>query len=181
MKIKKTTLEGVLLIKPEPFIDGQGEFFTDARGEFIEIYNKVKLNDLGIDIDFVEDDISVSKKDVLRGIHGDNRTWKLISCLYGKIFFVAVNCDEKSSNFGKWESFDLSQENRWRVLLPPMHGCSHLTLTEKAIFYYKQSEIYKPGGQFTYKWDDPRFNISWPIKNPILSARDTTGNHLESK
>jgi len=170
-----------LLIKPEPFNNGQGEFFADMRGEFVETYNKVKYNNLGISTDFIEDDISISKKDVLRGIHGDNRTWKLISCLYGKIFFVAVNCDEKSPDFGKWESFNLNDENHWAVFVPPMHGSGYLALTEKAILHYKQSESYKPGGQFTYKWDDPRFNIAWPIKNPILSDRDAAGDHPKSK
>lgn len=181
MKTEKTNLKGVLLIKSEPFLEEQGEFFADTRGEFVETYNKDKYNNLGININFIEDDISVSKKDVLRGIHGDNKTWKLVSCLYGKVFFVAVNCDEKSSDFGKWESFDLNEENHWSVLVPPMHGSGYLALTEKVIFQYKQSESYNPGGQFTYKWNDPRFNISWPIKNPILSARDSAGSHLESK
>lgn len=172
MRVEKTSLDGVLLIKPEPFHNGNGEFFEDERGLFIETYNEVKYRNSGIDINFLEDDNSISKKDVLRGMHGDDRTWKLISCLYGKIFFVAINCDEKSAAFGKWESFDLNDENHWRVLVPPMHASGYLALTEKIIVQYKQSESYKPGGQFSYKWDDTRFNIPWPIKNPILSPRD---------
>ena len=181
MKIEKTTFDGVLLIKPESFNNRQGDFFVDARGEFVETYNKTKYKDLGVDIHFIEDDISISKKNVLRGMHGDNKTWKLVSCLYGKIFFVAVNCDEKSPDFGKWESFDLNDENHWAVLVPPMYGSGYLALTEKIIFQYKQSESYNPSGQFTYKWDDPRFNIAWPIKDPILSVRDATGSYSEFK
>ncbi len=172
MKIERTSLEGVLLLKPEPAANGQGEFHEDARGGFLETYNELKYKNLGVGVHFVEDDISISKKDVLRGMHGDNRTWKLVSCLFGKVLFVAANCDERSPDFGKWESFELSEENHWRVLVPPMFGSGYLALTGKVIFQYKQSAYYNPEGQFTYKWNDPRFGISWPVENPILSARD---------
>jgi dTDP-4-dehydrorhamnose 3,5-epimerase len=174
MKVEKTSLEGVLLIKPESLRDGEGEIFKDMRGVFFETYSEAKYKNLGINVHFVEDDISISRKNVLRGMHGNDRTWKLISCLYGKVFFVALNCDEKSAAFGKWESFNLNDENRWRILVPPMYGSGYLALTDKIILQYKQSEYYKPEGQFTYRWNDPRFNISWPVKNPILSARDAT-------
>lgn len=176
MKVGKTELEGVLLIKPELFSkdNKKGELFKDKRGYFLETYNKSKYGDNSIDISFIEDDISISKKDVLRGIHGDNNTWKLVSCVYGKVFFVVVNCDEKSDTFGKWESFDLNDSNHWCVLIPPMYGNGYLTLTDKVIFQYKQSSHYDPDGQFRYKWNDPRFDIKWPIKNPILSSRDAT-------
>ncbi|OGY99373.1 MAG: hypothetical protein A3B13_01090 [Candidatus Liptonbacteria bacterium RIFCSPLOWO2_01_FULL_45_15] len=172
MKVEKTSLEGVLLLKPEPLRDGKGEIFEDMRGAFIETYSEAKYKEQGINIRFVEDDLSISKKDVLRGMHGDDRTWKLISCVYGKMFFAALNGDKKSAEFGKWEAFDLNDENRWRVLVPPMYGSGYLALTDKIIVQYKQSEHYKPGGQFTYKWNDPRFNIPWPVKNPVLTPRD---------
>jgi dTDP-4-dehydrorhamnose 3,5-epimerase len=178
MDIEKTTLKGVLLIKPEPLREGKGEFFGDARGRFVEAYSRAKYRDNGIDVDFVEDDISVSKKNVLRGMHGDDRTWKLISCLYGKIFFVAINGDKKSLAFGKWESFNLNDENHRRILVPPMYASGYLALTDKIIVSYKQSEYYKPGGQFTLRWDDPKFGIPWPIKNPILSPRDATAAYV---
>ncbi len=172
MKIEKTSLEGVLLIKPEPTQSGVGEIFRDERGEFTESYQKKKYCDAGIVIDFVEDDISVSKKNVLRGMHGDDRTWKLLSCLHGKIFFVAINGDKTSSLFGKWESFELSEENKWRLLVPPKYASGYLALTDKIIVSYKQSEYFRPGGQFTLKWNDPAFGIPWPVNNPIVSARD---------
>jgi len=179
MKIEKTTLEGVLLIKPELIEAGKGEISKDARGEFVEAYNGMKYGDGGIVINFVEDDISVSKKNVLRGMHGDNRTWKLISCLHGKIFFVAINGDTKSASFGKWESFNLNEENKWRILVPPFYASGYLALTDKIIVSYKQSEYFKPGGQFTLKWNDPKFGIPWPLQNPTLSARDATGGYIE--
>lgn len=170
MKVKKTKLEGVLLIQPE--------VFEDIRGYYIETYNEKLYARKGVSIKFVEDDISVSKRNVLRGIHGDDETWKLVSCLYGRFYFVVVNCDSKSKDFGKWQSFILSDKNRLQVLVPPKYGNGHLVLSEKTIFHYKQSAYYNPGNQFTYKWNDPGLKISWPIKNPILSKRDQLG-HFE--
>jgi dTDP-4-dehydrorhamnose 3,5-epimerase len=166
----KTKLKNVLLLKLY--------CFKDFRGQYIELYNKKHYENKGIKIKFVEDDISVSKKNVLRGIHSDSKAWKLISCLYGKIYLVIVNCDQNSKNFGKWQAFILSDENRFQVLVPPKHGVAHLVLSELAVFHYKQSEYYDPKRQATYKWDDPRFKIKWPIKNPILSERDKVGHYV---
>lgn len=170
MKIRKANQKGVLLIKPN--------IFEDFRGEYVETYNEELYGKNGIDIKFVQDDISVSTKNVLRGVHGDSETWKLISCLYGKLYFVVVNCDVNSENFGKWEPFVLSDVNRLQVLVPPKYGNAHLILSNKAIFHYKQSTYYNPEKQFTYKWNDPKFSIWWPIKNPILSQRDEEGNYV---
>lgn len=171
MEVFKTKLENVLLIKPD--------VFEDFRGEYIMTYNAKLYAENGADIKFVEDDISVSSKYVLRGIHGDSTTWKLISCLYGKFYFVVVNCDEDSKDFGMWESFVLSARNRHQILVPPKHGNAHLVLSDCAIFHYKQSSYYDPSGQFTYLWNDPRFNLWWPVKNPILSQRDETGHFVD--
>jgi dTDP-4-dehydrorhamnose 3,5-epimerase len=164
MEIKKTDLKGVLEIKPD--------VFEDFRGEYIETYNEALYKENAIGIKFVQDDISVSTKDVLRGIHGDNETWKLISCLHGRFYLVVVNCDKQSADFGKWCSFVLSDKNRLQILVPPKYGNAHLVLSETTIFHYKQSTYYDRSKQFTYKWDDPELNIWWPIKNPILSQRD---------
>jgi dTDP-4-dehydrorhamnose 3,5-epimerase len=164
MKVDKTELRGVLLVSLD--------VFKDHRGEYIETYNKKLYADNGIDVDFVQDDMSVSSKNVLRGIHGDSHTWKLVSCPYGKLYFVVVVCDAGSKQFGRWQSFILSEENRHQVLVPPKYGNAHLVLSEKAIFQYKQSSYYEPQLQFSYKWNDPRFKISWPVTEPILSKRD---------
>ena len=170
MEIFETKLEKVLLIKLD--------IFEDFRGEYVETYNEELYRKNGIDIKFVQDDISISAKNVLRGIHGDSETWKLISCLYGKFYLIVVNCDVESENFGKWESFVLSDVNRLQVLVPPKYGNAHLILSNKAIFHYKQSTYYNPEKQFTYKWNEPKFNIWWPIKNPILSQRDEEGHYV---
>jgi len=172
MIIEKTKLDGVLLIKPD--------VFEDHRGQYVETYNEKLYNEHGINVKFVQDDISISSKHVLRGIHGDAETWKLISCMHGKFYLVVVNCDQESENFGKWQSFTLSEYNRHQVLVPPKYGNGHLILSEQAIFHYKQNTYYNPKGQFTYTWNDPKLNIWWPVKNPILSQRDEFGHFVDS-
>lgn len=170
LKIKKTKLKDVWLIHLD--------YYRDRRGKYLETYNEKSYKEAGIEVKFVQDDYSVSKKNVLRGIHGDNETWKLITCPLGKIYLVVVNCIESSVHFGEWKSFILSSENNIQVLVPPRHGVAHLVLSNKAIFQYKQSTYYDSSKQFTYKWDDPRFNIQWPIRNPILSQRDKFGHYV---
>lgn len=165
MEVEKTHLEGVLLIKP-PTV------FEDFRGTYVEIYNEVLYKEVGIAVDFIQDDISTSTRHVLRGIHGDTETWKLVSCIYGKFYLVVVNWDENSKQYGQWESFVLSDRNRQQVLIPPKFGNGHLVLSEEAIFHYKQSSYYNRPGQFTILWNDPKLNIWWPIKQPIVSQRD---------
>ena len=170
MEISEAKLEGVLMIKPD--------MFEDHRGEYVETYNELLYNKNGINVKFVQDDISVSARHVLRGIHGDAETWKLISCLTGKFYLVVVNCNRESKDFGTWQSFVLSDKNRLQVLVPPKYGNGHLILSDIAIFHYKQSSYYDPSRQFTYKWDDPALNIWWPVKNPVLSMRDEVGHYV---
>jgi len=166
LEVTKGKLDGVLVVKP-PTI------FKDFRGSYVETYNEELYNRAGINIRFIQDDISVSVKNVLRGIHGDGETWKLVSCLYGEFYLVVVNWDDASPQFGQWESFTLSDQNRLQVLVPPKFGNGHLVLSELAIFYYKQSTYYNRAGQFTILWNDPKLNIKWPVDNPITSKRDS--------
>ncbi len=172
MQVQTTKLEGVLLIQP-PTV------FEDFRGTYVETYNEQLYRDSGVDVTFVQDDISVSSRHVLRGIHGDAETWKLVSCLYGKFYLVVVNGDKESSEYGRWQGFTLSEHNRLQVLIPPRHGNGHVVMSEQAIFHYKQSTYYNPKGQFTIVWNDPAFNIWWPVKRPILSRRDEVGHFVE--
>jgi dTDP-4-dehydrorhamnose 3,5-epimerase len=171
MKVTATKLEGVLLIEPDTF--------EDHRGYYVETWNEQVYAEHGIAQKFVQDDISVSGQHVLRGIHGDQETWKLISCLYGRFYFVVLNGDQESPQFGQWQAFTLSAANRKQVLVPPKFGNGHLVLSEQAIFHYKQTTYYNPKGQFTYTWNDPRFQIWWPVKTPILSQRDEVGHFVE--
>jgi dTDP-4-dehydrorhamnose 3,5-epimerase len=163
-KIKKTKLDKVVQIIPSEF--------KDHRGSYVEIYNKEFLNIKKMKVNFIQDDISVSKKNVLRGIHGDQHTSKLISCLYGKFQLIVVNNDPNSRQYRKWQSFILSSKNRLQILVPPKFGNGHLVLSEKTIFHYKQNSQYNRKSQFTIKWNDPVYKFEWMKKKPILSVRD---------
>ncbi len=171
MQVETTQLEGVRLIKLDAF--------EDFRGQYVETYNEEAYRNQGIDVRFVQDDISVSSRHVLRGVHGDEETWKLISCLHGKFYLVVVNNDRNSAQFRKWQGFTLSDTNRHQVLVPPQFGNGHVVLTETAIFHYKQNTYYNPRGQFTIIWNDPEYGMWWPIKNPILSRRDEAGKFVK--
>jgi dTDP-4-dehydrorhamnose 3,5-epimerase len=170
MEILKTKLDGVLLIKPETA--------EDFRGTYTETYNKELYVKGGISVEFVQDDYSVSSKHVLRGFHGDEKTWKLIDCMRGRFYFVVLNADKMSLQYGQWEGFTLSDTNHWQVLVPPKFANGHLALTDDIIFHYKQSEYYDPKSQFSIRFDDPQFKIWWPIKNPIVSRRDEEGKYV---
>ena len=154
------------------------EIFYDHRGEYVNIFNGYYFATLGFAMK--EDDVSLSHKNVLRGLHGDNRTAKLIQCLYGEIILAVVDMrDEKYS----WEIFHLNDRNRRQVLVPA--GCvnGHYILSDKAIFAYKQSEYYKGAeNQMTVRWNDPEVGIDWGVPNmdPILSIRDSNVPLLSS-
>ena len=163
IKIEDTKLEGVKYISLD--------VFNDHRGNYTEVYNAELYSNFGVK--WVQDDVSVSKIHVIRGIHGDEETYKLVSCPYGFIYLAVVDCRE-GRNFGKWESFFLDMNNQ--VFVPPGRGVGHLVLTNIAVFSYKQSTYYDREKQFTYRYDDPRFNIRWPVQEPILSSRDKKGD-----
>lgn len=151
------------------------EIFRDHRGEYVETWNRL-LYDTNPHITFVQDDISVSRYKVLRGLHGDWITWKLIQCLRGEIFVAIVDC--RTENKGTIETFILNEQNRHQLLIPPGCANGHLVLSDDCIFSYKQSTYYEgASNQFTLAWDS--LNIDWPIKDPILSLRDRQGLHIE--
>lgn len=170
MKVEKTNLEKVLLITPPTVFD-------DFRGHYVELYNRQLYHEAGIDIDFVQDDMSVSSRHVLRGLHGDSGTWKLITCPLGRIYLVVVNNLPGSPQYRKWQAFTLSEQNMQQVLVPPSHGLGHLVMSDRATFHYKQSSYYNRGTQFTLAWNDPALGIWWPVQSPILSERDSLCKH----
>jgi dTDP-4-dehydrorhamnose 3,5-epimerase len=161
-----TKLDGVILVKPRTA--------EDHRGTYTETYNKKVYVENGIAVEFVQDDFSRSRRNVLRGLHGDQKTYKLIDCMLGEFYLVVLNVINGSPQFGKWEGFHLSDRNRWQVLIPPRFANGHYALTDEVIFHYKQSEYYDPASQFSIRYDDFRFKIAWPFRegNPILSERD---------
>lgn len=170
MIVENAILNDVKLIKRN--------IFEDHRGTFVEIFNLDEFKVKGIEIKFVRDAISNSSRHVLRGIHYDDKTSKLIQCMYGKIYLVVVDMRKESSQYLKWQSFILSDRNRYQVLVPPKFGNGHLVLSDHCIFHYKMSEYYDPANEKTLKWDDPKVKIFWPIKNPVLSQKDKSADYL---
>mgnify|MGYP005991314359 FL=1 len=151
-------------------VDREQDAFTDYRGDLYTIWK-----DDDFDLNFNHDKVSTSRKHVLRGIHGDNKSWMLVTCLYGEIYFVIVDNRESSDTFLQWESMMLTDRNRRQVLIPPGVGNGFLVMSHRSVFYYKWSyegEYADVDQQFTIKWNDPIVGVDWPIDNPILSRRD---------
>ena len=148
----------------------QPDVFEDFRGELFTLYKQEESN-----LYFNHDKVSISKQNVLRGLHGDSKAWKLITCLSGEIYLVVVDNRPESVNYLKWDWIILTAKNRKQVLIPPMFANGHFILSQEATFFYKWSypgEYPDIKDQFTLKWNDSRINIHWPIINPILSERD---------
>ena len=140
MIVKETKLHGVKLIIPERF--------EDHRGTYMEIYDSDKFEHITNEL-FVQDDISISNKHVLRGLHGDWRTTKLVTVLNGSGYALIADNREDSPTYKKWQSFTLSKENKHMLLLPPGIGNSILALEDNMIYYYKQNTHFIDGQQFT--------------------------------
>jgi dTDP-4-dehydrorhamnose 3,5-epimerase len=148
----------------------QSDSFEDFRGELYTLFKQEES-----DLIFNHDKVSISRKNVLRGMHGDSKSWKLITCLSGEVYLVVIDNRPKSINYLKWDSIILSSKNKKSILIPPMFANGHLVLSDEATFFYKWSypgEYPDVKDQFTLKWNDPNINIFWPIENPILSKRD---------
>ena len=148
------------------------DVYTDFRGDIWTLWDNSE-SDYGLD--FNHDKVSTSRKNVLRGIHGDFKSHKLVTCLLGELYFVVVDNRKNSPTYGQWDSIILDDKTRKQVLLPPGVGNGFLVLSEKSVFHYKWSysgSYPDVDEQFTIKWNDERFNIHWPIDNPILQLRD---------
>lgn len=165
---KSSVIDGVYIITPNKFQDLRGEIWTAFTDE--------ALGGLVPDgVRFVHDKFITSHKNVLRGIHGDHKTYKLATCLYGKILKVIVDARLESHTYMKYEKFELSPENQQIILVPAGCGNSQLVLSDTAVYYYKcayNGAYADADEQFTIAWNDPRLNIDWGIDKPILSARD---------
>jgi len=148
----------------------QPDVFEDFRGELFTLYKQEESN-----LYFNHDKVSISKQNVLRGLHGDNKSWKLITCLAGEVYLVVVDNRPNSENYMKWDWVVLTAKNRKQILIPPKFANGHFVLSSEATFFYKWSypgEYPDVESQFTLKWNDPNINIHWPSDNPILSKRD---------
>jgi len=163
-------IEGLIVFEPKSFFD--------VRGEYINTYNTVDYGFLGLE--FLEDDYSISRKHVLRGLHGDSKTKKFIQCIQGSILLAVADLRDGSPSYLKTRLYALNDKNRTQVLVP--EGCvnGHLVLSDSCIFSYKQTEIYTgQGDQISVRYDDPWLNIPWRVENPLLSTRDNEARHLK--
>ena len=123
----------------------------------------------------------LSKKKVLRGLHCDFKSWKLVTCTYGKVFLVVVNMKKNSKNYLKNKTWILTHEKPTLILIPPHFANAYLCLSDKCVFHYKWSykgKYIDSNKQKSYRWNDPKLKIKWPIKKPILSKRDRTSKYL---
>ena len=149
----------------------KSSIFKDFRGSYWTTWEKNKIN-----LNFNHDKFSISKKNVLRGLHGDKKTWKLVSCVFGKVYLVIVNYNKKSKNFLKVKEIVLEDKINKQVLIPPNYLNGFLCLSKKCVFHYKLSYKGKYSDvkdQTALKWNDSRLKIKWPQKKKIiLSQRD---------
>lgn len=169
MQSIKTKIKTVKIIKLDQF--------KDFRGKYIETFNKKKYQK-NFGINFVQDDFSYSKKNILRGFHGDGGTWKLFTCVGGKIQFAVINFNKKDKNYLKNFSIILDGNDNLQILVPPKHGVAHLVLSDNALLNYKQSTYYQTFKQFTINYQSKIFNFKWLSKKIITSKRDSSGIFL---
>lgn len=173
MRAIPTSLPEVLLIEPK--------VFGDARGFFMESWNRKAFQSLGLDLDFVQDNHSRSTQGVLRGLHYQLQQpqGKLVRVTSGAVYDVAVDLRRNSPNFGKWTGHELSAENHHMLWVPPGFGHGFVVLSDSADFLYKTTEYYAPEHERCVLWNDPAIGIVWPIAGePRLSAKDQVGSLL---
>lgn len=173
MEVLETRLPGVVLLKPK--------VFGDERGFFMESWNRQKYEALGVPGDFVQDNLSFSRRGVLRGLHYQqpNAQGKLVSVLQGEVLDVAVDIRQGSPTFGQWESFVLSSENRHQLYVPEGFAHGFCVTSDTALFAYKCTRYYSPADEASILWNDPDLAIDWPPMEFELSAKDRDGVPLK--
>jgi len=166
VKVRETELSGVLIVDPA--------VFRDERGFFTETYHLSRYRDCGIEMSFVQDNLSFSRKGTLRGLHYQHPHGqdKLVQVLRGEVFDVVVDIRPDSPTFGRWVSVLLNGENMRQVLVPRGYAHGFYVLSETALFTYKCSDFYHPETEGGIIWNDPDLGIDWPVTAPLLSEKD---------
>lgn len=175
MKVINTEIAEVKIIEPT--------VYGDERGFFYESFNECKFSELiGANVSFVQDNHSRSTKGVLRGLHYQvepRAQGKLVRCVSGAVFDVAVDVRKNSPTFGKWVGFVLSEENKRQLWIPAGMAHGFFVMTDTADFLYKTTDYYSPEHERSIRWDDEDLAIDWPISEaPILSAKDSVAQSL---
>jgi len=166
MNVLTCDIPGLLVFEPK--------VFGDARGFFMETWNRRRYGEAGLDLDFVQDNLSRSRRGALRGLHFQNPKpqGKLLQVLEGEVFDVAVDIRRGSATFGQWHGLVLSAENKRQFYVPPGFAHGFAVLSETVLFHYKCTEFYSPKDEMAIRWDDPDIGIKWPLQEPLLSERD---------
>jgi len=172
MKVERTALPGVLILEPK--------VFGDARGFFMETWNRSRYAEAGLPGEFVQDNVSYSRHGVLRGLHyqSPRAQGKLVHVLEGEVFDVAVDVRVGSPTFGRWAGATLSAQNRRQLWIPPGFAHGFCVTGETALFCYKCTELYAPEHDGSILWNDPAIGIAWPLEHPTLSAKDAAAPPL---
>jgi dTDP-4-dehydrorhamnose 3,5-epimerase len=173
MEIIETKLKGVVVIKPK--------VFEDARGYFFESYNQNAFKKAGLDLNFVQDNQSLSQKGVLRGLHFQNDPYaqgKLVRVITGAVFDVAVDIRRSSPTYGQWFGQELTEKNKWMMYIPPGFAHGFLTLEDNTVFSYKCTNFYNKESEDCLLWNDPDIGINWSIDKPLLSEKDMMGKRI---
>lgn len=167
MEVITTDIPGLLIIQPKSF--------SDDRGFFMESYNKERYREAGIAEEFVQDNLSLSRKGVVRGLHYQAPPFaqgKLVSVVRGKVWDVAVDIRHDSPTFGKHVAVELSAENKKQFWIPAGFAHGFLALEDNTIFTYKCTNVYSPEHDRGIRWNDPEIGIEWPLENSIVSEKD---------
>ena len=167
MEIIKTKIQDLVIIKPDVFYDDRGYFF--------EGYNKVRFHEMGLDMEFVQDNESRSMKGVLRGLHFQKPPYaqgKLVRVVKGAVMDVAVDLRKDSPTYGQWESVILTEDNKFMYWIPEGFAHGFVCLEDHSVFTYKCTNVYNKASEGSLRWNDPDLNIQWNIDNPILSEKD---------
>jgi dTDP-4-dehydrorhamnose 3,5-epimerase len=173
MKISETDLPGCLMIEPR--------VFGDARGSFFESWNQKTYAEAGLDLRFVQGNVSNSVRGVLRGLHYQwpNPQGKLVSVLEGEVYDVAVDIRRGSPHFGCWTAAILSADNHRQFWIPEGFAHGFATLSERAVFAYQCTALYDHAADAGIRWNDARLAIDWPIAEPLLSDKDAAAPFLD--
>jgi dTDP-4-dehydrorhamnose 3,5-epimerase len=174
MKIIKTKLEGVVIIEPQ--------VFGDDRGFFLETWNYDKYRKAGLDVKFIQSNLSKSAQGVLRGLHFQNPKpqGKLVSVVEGEVFDVAVDIRKGSPTFAQWHGVLLSAENKKQFYIPEGFAHGFCVTSKSAIFSYMCTNIYDAQADNSIAWNDAQIAIKWPICEPVLSDKDTIAPSLDT-
>lgn len=174
MRIEKTNIEGLLIIQPQ--------VFKDERGYFLESFNAIKLSEVDFGSTFIQDNESLSQKNVVRGLHFQNPPFaqgKLVRVIKGAVLDVALDIRKNSPTYGQHFAIELNEENKTMFWIPPGFAHGFSTLQDNTIFSYKCTNVYNKNAEGCILWNDSDLGINWKINNPIISEKDKLGEKFK--